>query len=106
MKKTAPKKLYQESGTETLWYRGWDITDEQRERFRDNSLASQAAKRRAVHGLCTSAKYPIATPRLHAETLMPMKARNGLTALSLFSGGGGMDVGFERAGFEHSASFE
>lgn len=30
----------------------------------------------------------------------------GLRALSLYSGGGGLDIGFERAGYEHVASFE
>lgn len=105
MAKTA-KKLYQATGTAAPWYRGWDLTDEQRERFRRNTLASQAAKKRAVGGQCTRAKYPVPTPKLRAEELMPVKSVNGLGALSLFSGGGGMDIGFERAGFAHIASFE
>ena len=37
---------------------------------------------------------------------MPPVAPQGLRALSLFSGGGGLDLGFERAGFEHVASFD
>lgn len=37
---------------------------------------------------------------------MPERERNGLTALSLFCGGGGLDLGFERAGFDHVASFD
>lgn len=37
---------------------------------------------------------------------MPQRERNGLKSLSLFSGGGGLDLGFDRAGFDHVASFE
>ncbi len=37
---------------------------------------------------------------------MPVQPSNGLRALSMFSGGGGLDLGFERAGFEHVASYE
>lgn len=37
---------------------------------------------------------------------MPQRSANGLSALSLFSGGGGLDLGFERAGYEHVASYE
>lgn len=37
---------------------------------------------------------------------MPQLAGNGVRALSLFSGGGGLDLGFARAGFEHVASYE
>lgn len=37
---------------------------------------------------------------------MPRKPSNGLRALSLFSGGGGLDFGFERAGYSHVASYD
>jgi DNA (cytosine-5)-methyltransferase 1 len=37
---------------------------------------------------------------------MPVRPRNRLTTLSLFSGGGGLDIGFDRAGFGHIASYE
>ncbi|PTT62744.1 DNA (cytosine-5-)-methyltransferase, partial [Arthrobacter sp. HMWF013] len=37
---------------------------------------------------------------------MPLVEPRGLTSLSLFSGGGGLDLGFERAGFTHLASYE
>jgi DNA (cytosine-5)-methyltransferase 1 len=105
MEKTLTK-LYQAKGTDAPWYRGWDLTEEQRDRFRRNTAASQAAKDRAVRGLCLQEKYPIPTPRLLAEDLMPFQPANGLRSLSLFSGGGGLDIGFERAGFEHVASYE
>ena len=37
---------------------------------------------------------------------MPVLPANGLRTLSLFSGGGGLDIGFDRAGFSHIASYE
>jgi DNA (cytosine-5)-methyltransferase 1 len=37
---------------------------------------------------------------------MPKLRRNGLNFLSLFSGGGGLDIGFDRAGYAHLASYE
>jgi DNA (cytosine-5)-methyltransferase 1 len=99
-------KPYTATGTEASWYRGWDLTDEERLRFRRNSIASQAAKSRALKGECKKAKHPIPVPRLAATDLMPVAEKNGFRALSLFSGGGGLDIGFERAGFDHIASYE
>ena len=37
---------------------------------------------------------------------MPKRRSTGLRTLSLFSGGGGLDLGFDRAGFNHVASYE
>jgi len=37
---------------------------------------------------------------------MPQRRPNGLGALSLFSGGGGLDIGFDRAGYRHIASYD
>jgi DNA (cytosine-5)-methyltransferase 1 len=100
------RKPYQETGVAAAWYKGWDLTDKQRDRFRQTSILSQAAKARAVRGECHEPKHPIPTPRLRAEDLMPLMPRNGIHALSLFSGGGGLDAGFDRAGFTHIASYE
>lgn len=93
-------------GTDAPWYRGWDITQAERDVFRATSIASQQAKRRALSGECIEPKHPINVPRLDTSKLMPQRRRNGLRALSLFSGGGGMDIGFDRAGYKHAASYE
>lgn len=93
-------------GTDTPWYRGWNLTDAERAAFRATTLASQAAKRRAISGECDRPKHPVNRPRLDPDELMPKVGPNGLSALSLFSGGGGLDIGFDLAGFEHVASFD
>ena len=67
---------------------------------------SSEAKRRALSGICISPVHAINFPRLKPELLMPQLKRNGLRCLSLFSGGGGLDMGFDRAGFDHVASYE
>ncbi len=99
-------KPYQVTGTAASWHRGWDLTAEQRDKFRQTSRASQAAKVRAMRGECDAPKHPVPTPNLKATDLMPKLRRNGLNFLSLFSGGGGLDVGFDRAGYTHLASYE
>ncbi len=50
--------------------------------------------------------HPVNVPNLRPVDLMPPVQSNGLRALSLFSGGGGLDLGFERAGYAHAASYE
>jgi len=100
------EKPYTARGTNAPWYSGWDISDVERERFRQTSLASGAAKARAMRGECDVPKLPIPTPRLDPCTLMPKLRSNGLSALSLFSGGGGLDIGFDRAGYKHTASYD
>jgi DNA (cytosine-5)-methyltransferase 1 len=45
-------------------------------------------------------------PKLDPAGLMPAAAQHQLPSLSLFSGGGGLDLGFERAGFAHVASYD
>jgi len=102
----AAKKLYTARGTDAPWYRGWDLTDAERERFRQISLNSRAAKARAARGECDAPKHPIPTPALDPISLMPKRRSNGLRALSLFSGCGGLDLGFERAGYRHVASYD
>lgn len=93
-------------GTSTAWYQGWDLTEEERAIFRATTRASQAAKRLAQAGGCSDAKHSINQPRLNTADLMPRVRKHELRALSLFSGGGGLDIGFDRAGYKHVASFE
>jgi len=97
---------YAARGKEADWYRGWKLSDEERERFRRTSEASREAKARAMAGECDLPKHPIPSPRLNPLDLMPQKQDNSLNALSLFSGCGGLDLGFDRAGFSHVASYD
>lgn len=88
------------------WHQGWDITDEEREVYRKRSQASSRAKAKAVRGEGRTPIHPINVPRLNPDDLMPQLASNGWRSLSLFSGGGGLDLGFDRAGFTHVASYD
>jgi DNA (cytosine-5)-methyltransferase 1 len=84
----------------------YKITESRREEYRRMSLRSKERKRLAlVHGAIKPV-HPINSPNLDPNDLMPQCATNGLHSLSLFSGGGGLDLGFERAGFEHVAAYD
>lgn len=94
-----------QGGTDAPWYEGWEISDAKRAFFRERALRSREAKLRASRGEHV-AVHPINKPRLDPAKLMPQLEPNGLRSLSLFSGGGGLDLGFARAGFEHVASYD
>jgi DNA (cytosine-5)-methyltransferase 1 len=86
---------------------GYDLTEEQRDRYRDTSIRSQQRKRALLSVLPDDLPHqPAFVGRLDPNDLMPLLEPNGFTNLSLFSGGGGLDLGFERAGFNHRISFE
>lgn len=86
---------------------GYELTQEQRDRYRATSIRSQRRKLALLSAeRCDPIPSPIQGRRLDPLDLMPECASHGLTCLSLFSGGGGLDIGFERAGFQHTASFE
>jgi DNA (cytosine-5)-methyltransferase 1 len=93
-------------GTDKPWYQGRDLSEAARQVFRERSRASGAAKRRATNGEGPEPIHGINKPLLDPHKLMPLVKPHGLRSLSLFSGGGGFDVGFDRAGFEHVASYE
>lgn len=66
-------------------------------------------------GLDAEASHPVTPPigahswadlTLQPLDLMPQRDNHRLRALSVFSGGGGLDLGFDRAGYEHAASYE
>ncbi|WP_244318264.1 DNA cytosine methyltransferase [Streptomyces brevispora] len=83
-----------------------DLTEAQREKFRKMSRDSREARRSALAGEGPDPLHEINSPKFHPLDLMPQRDGGGRTALSLFSGGGGLDLGVERAGFSHTASFE
>ncbi|MGB3513176.1 MAG: DNA (cytosine-5-)-methyltransferase [Microcoleaceae cyanobacterium] len=87
-------------------HQGWNITEAQREIYRQRSKASSRAKKQALNGEGQKPIHPINIPNLSPEKLMPQIPNNGLRTLSLFSGGGGFDLGFDRAGFSHIASYD
>lgn len=81
------------------------LSDEEREVWRQRSAASLQAKRAATAGQFEPL-HELNVPKLDPLDLMSQQEPNGLTSLSLFSGGGGLDLGFDRAGYAHVASFE
>ncbi len=96
----------QEAEDNRPWQQGWRLTEEQRAVFRTRSAASREAKERALSGKGPAPRHHINVPRLDPIELVPSVHRHGLRALSVFSGGGGLDLGFDRAGYDHVASFD
>lgn len=87
-------------------HRPWKLTDDERAVYRRMSQDSREAKLRAVRGEGPEPLHAINEPRFDPLALMPTRPRHGLRSLSLFSGGGGLDLGFDLAGFDHQASYE
>jgi DNA (cytosine-5)-methyltransferase 1 len=86
----------------------YDLTDEQRDLYRATSIRSQLRKSALLQGHRDTGGRAdgLLGSRLDPDDLMPQLDLNSLTSLSLFSGGGGLDLGFERAGYRHVASIE
>ncbi|MDB4916159.1 MAG: DNA-methyltransferase Dcm [Gemmatimonadetes bacterium] len=88
------------------WRQGWELTDDERDVFRQRSRQSNAAKVAAVRGHGPEPVHDINVPSLDPDDLMAQLPTNGVRSLSLFSGCGGLDHGYERAGYEHVASYD
>ena len=84
----------------------WQLTEAEREVFRQRSRDSRLRRQAAIEGRGEAPLHDVNTPALDPLTLMPQLEANGLTTLSLFSGGGGLDLGFDRAGYTHQGSWE
>ncbi len=100
------KRVPQVTGTDAPWRQGWDLSEEEIAFFRERSVTSAAAKRLALSGEGRPPIHPINVPRFDPSDLMPRLHPNGLRSLSLFSGGGGLDLGFDLAGYTHVASYD
>lgn len=85
--------------------KNYDITDEKRKYYKELSYESMIAKKKAMEGFLEP-MHEVNTPQYNPMDLMPYITNNTLTSLSLFSGGGGLDLGFDQAGFNHIGSFE
>lgn len=82
------------------------ISEEKRDWYRLVSARSRQRKKAAANGELAFDRKAVNRPVLKPANLMPQRKRHGLRALSLFSGGGGLDLAFERAGYAHVASFD
>jgi DNA (cytosine-5)-methyltransferase 1 len=82
------------------------ITEERRNAYRETSRISRERKREALENNAFEQIHPINNPRYNPGELMPKLPPNSIRTLSLFSGGGGLDLGFDLAGFQHVASYE
>lgn len=100
------KNVKSKDGARPPWSVGWQITDEEREAFRQMSKRSSSAKARAMNGDGPEPVHDINVPRFDPDDLVPQQPANDLRSLSVFSGCGGLDLGFDRAGFTHVASFD
>lgn len=87
------------------WRQGWEISEQKREWFRKNSLKSASRKKHLAEVNLTST-ISKRIYRLKPELLMPQQQKCGINSISLFSGCGGLDIGFERAGFEHNYAID
>ena len=84
----------------------YTLSEEERNQYRITSNNSRIAKKNAMNGRGPKPVHSINQPKLDPETLMTQLPNNGLLGLSLFSGCGGLDLGFEKAGFQHVSSYD
>ncbi len=82
------------------------LTAAEREVFRVRAREARKAKTAAENGEGEAPLHEVNVPAFDPSSLMPQREPNDLSTLSLFSGGGGLDLGFDRAGFSHGGSWE
>lgn len=85
---------------------GYTISDDKRDEYRKTSQLSSERKRLAFIGEGIQPVHQINTPTLNPNELMPPLPSNSFRTLSMFSGGGGLDLGFDKVGFHHVASYD
>ncbi len=83
----------------------WNISEEKRAEYAETSRKSQLARKHADENAALLGDIEL-TAKFRPELLMPKRKRSDIRSLSLFSGGGGLDLGFDLAGFRHVASYE
>ena len=96
----------QQPENEASLYRPWGLSDSRRKAYAKSARESAAAKAAALRGEGPTPLHDVNCPKLDASSLMKRRRRAPLSALSLFSGGGGLDLGYDLAGFQHVASYE
>jgi len=84
----------------------YTLSEEERNQYRITSNNSRIAKKNAMNGRGPKPVHSINQPKLDPEILISQLPNNGLLGLSLFSGCGGLDLGFEKAGFQHVSSYD
>ncbi len=84
----------------------YQVSAPDREAARLRSIDSAKRKQDAESNSKINPTLVTHVPRLDPASLMVKMSPNKLRALSLFSGGGGLDLGYERAGFAHVASYD
>ncbi|MBN9106846.1 MAG: DNA (cytosine-5-)-methyltransferase [Propionibacteriaceae bacterium] len=88
------------------YHEPWLLTAAEREVYRHRARAARLAKIDAMTGRGDDPIHDLNTPEYDPNDSMPRRKPNGLPALSMFSGGGGLDLGFDLAGFQHAGSYE
>lgn len=83
----------------------WDISEERRAEYAVSSKLSQRARRNADKLASISETVELSAV-YDPNIAMKQQKRAKIRTLSLFSGGGGLDLGFDRAGFSHHSSYE
>ena len=85
--------------------KNYDITEVERDEYRRISNESRIKRNESIanNAFIREINHPHYDPN---KDMPVLKWKQKLRSLSLFSGGGGMDLGSERAGYDHLGSYE